>query len=74
MSKRDPKLYVEDIKDSIAKIEEYTKNLSFDEFTKNNITIDAVVRNLTIIGEAAKNIPDEIKLKTLTLHGVKPLV
>lgn len=63
MSKRTPKLYLEDIKDSIRKIENYTRNLSFDKFKKDTLTIDAVVRNLTIIGEAAKNIPKEIKSK-----------
>lgn len=63
MPKRRPKLYLEDIKDSIKKIEEYTKDLNFDEFIKDEKTIDAVVRNLTIIGEAARNIPEEIKSK-----------
>ena len=63
MSKRKPKLYLEDIKSSIAKIENYIKGLSFEEFTKNTLVLDAVVRNLTIIGEAARNIPEEIKLK-----------
>lgn len=63
MSKREIKLYLEDIKDSIGKIEEYTKGLDFDEFVKDTMAIDAVVRNLTIIGEAARNIPEEIKSK-----------
>lgn len=63
MSKREPKLYLEDIKNSIKKIEKYTSNLSFNEFKKDTLKIDAVVRNLTIIGEAAKNIPEEIKSK-----------
>lgn len=61
MSKRKAKLYIEDIKNSIGKIEEYTKGLGFDEFVKDAMIIDAVVRNLTIIGEAARNIPEEIK-------------
>ena len=61
MSKREPNLYLEDIKESIEKIEKYAGNLSFEEFIKDTKTIDAIVRNLTIIGEAAKNIPDEIK-------------
>lgn len=69
MSKREPKLYLEDIRGSIKKIERYTSNLSFDEFKKETLRIDAVVRNLTIIGEAAKNIPGE----TLRLLGAKPL-
>lgn len=63
MSKREPRLYLEDIKDSIEKIEKYIKDLSFDEFTRDDKTIDAIVRNLTIIGEAARNIPEELKLK-----------
>lgn len=63
MSKRTPKLYLEDIKDSIRKIESYTSSLSFDEFKKDMLTIDAVVRNLTIIKEAARSIPQEIKSK-----------
>lgn len=58
---RDCKLYLEDILTSIAKIEEYTKNLSFDKFHNNSLVVDGVVRNLEIIGEAAKNIPAEIK-------------
>lgn len=61
MSKRDPKLYIEDILSSIVKIEEYTKNLTFEKFLMDQKTIDAVIRNFTIIGEAAKNIPDDIK-------------
>ena len=63
MSKRKAKLYIEDIKNSIKKIEKYTKGLDFNEFIKDTMTMDAVVRNLTIIGEAANNIPNEIKSK-----------
>ena len=37
--------------------------MSFEEFSKDTLVIDAVVRNLTIIGEAARNIPEEIKSK-----------
>lgn len=58
MSKRGAKLYFEDIKNSIEKIENYIKGLSFEEFSKDTLVIDAVVRNLTIIGEAARNIPE----------------
>ena len=56
MSKRLPKLYLEDILDSIANIEDYTEGLSFESFSGDKKTIDAVVRNLEIIGEAARNI------------------
>ncbi len=61
MSNRDPKLYLEDIETSIQKIEEYTKNLSLNEFIQDAKTIDATIRNLSVIGEAANNIPDEVK-------------
>lgn len=63
MSKRGLLLYLQDILDSIRKIEEYTKGLTFAEFCKNNEKIDAVVRNFEIIGEAARNIPQEFKDK-----------
>jgi uncharacterized protein with HEPN domain len=61
MSKREVKLYVKDIIDSIQKIQQYTKGLSLRQFKKKDLVIDAVVRNFEIIGEASKNIPEEIK-------------
>jgi uncharacterized protein with HEPN domain len=61
MSKREPELLVEDIIDSAEKILEYTHNLSFEEFTKDGKTIDAVIRNFEIIGEAANRLPEEFK-------------
>lgn len=60
MSKRDARLYIEDVKNSIGKIEKYTKNLSFDDFKNNDQAIDAVVRNLEVIGEAIGKIYDYI--------------
>ena len=63
MSKRGVKLYIEDVRDSIAKIEKYTKGLDYNTFVKDEKTVDAVVRNLSIIGEAVNNFPDELKLK-----------
>jgi uncharacterized protein with HEPN domain len=63
MSKRDWKLLLEDILEAAVKIEHYTKNLTRDEFIKNSMVVDAVVRNLEIIGEAAKNIPVEVQNK-----------
>lgn len=59
MSKRTPKLYLEDILMSIKNIEEYTQGMTFELFAKDKKTIDAVVRNLEIIGEAARNIPKQ---------------
>jgi len=58
---RDYKLYLEDILESIKKIREYIAGMSFDQFCVDRKTQDAVVRNLEVIGEAARNLPDEIK-------------
>ena len=61
--KRDIGLYFEDILNSIERIEEYTNNLSLENFLKDQKTQDAVIRNIEIIGEAVKKIPDEVKKK-----------
>jgi uncharacterized protein with HEPN domain len=63
MSKRTPLLLLEDILDSGEKILEYTRGMTFEEFEKDNKTIDAVIRNFEIIGEASFLLPDEIKEK-----------
>lgn len=60
---RDYRLYLDDIGDSIRKIKEYTVNASYNEFINDAKTIDAVIRNLEIIGEAVKKLPDQIKTK-----------
>ena len=57
MSARDWKLLFEDILDSIDKIENYTKGFSFDDFSLNSLVVDGVVRNIEVIGEASKKIP-----------------
>ena len=61
MSKREPTLLVEDIIDSANKIIEYTRNLSFEDFTKDSKTTDAVIRNFEIIEEAANRLPEDFK-------------
>lgn len=61
--KRNINLFFEDILEAIGSIKEYTQSMDYAEFLKDKRTRDAVVRNLEIIGEAAKNIPDEIKEK-----------
>jgi len=61
--KRDVRLYVEDILESIAKIEEYTKEMTEDGFYENTQTQDAVLRRLEVMGEAVKHIPQEIRSK-----------
>jgi uncharacterized protein with HEPN domain len=61
MSERHPKLLLEDILESAEKIISYTTALTYDEFIADSKTIDAVVRNFEIIGEAANRLPDEAK-------------
>ncbi len=61
MSRRAPLLLIEDIIDSGNKIIEYTNNLSFNDFTNDSKTIDAVIRNFEIIGEAANRLPENFK-------------
>ena len=63
MSERNWLLFIEDILESNKKIQNYLKELTIEEFKKDDKTIDAIVRNLEIIGEATKNIPEEIKNK-----------
>jgi uncharacterized protein with HEPN domain len=63
MSKRDWKILFADILESIEKIEQYTQGITFDEFIRDSMTIDAVVRNIEIIGEASKMVPEDIKQK-----------
>ena len=61
--KKDPKIFIEHILESIARIEEYTKEITKDEFLSSEKTQDAVIRRIEVIGEAIKNISDEIKQK-----------
>ncbi len=56
---RDYKLYLDDILECCQKIEVFTDQLSFEAFAADARTIDAVVRNIEIIGEAVKNVPAE---------------
>lgn len=62
-AERNWKLRIQDIITCIEKITEYTKIMSFDEFENDLKTIDAVIRNLEIIGEAAGHVPIIIQEK-----------
>lgn len=55
--------FLEDILTALDKIERYTKDISFEELSKNDMAIDAVIRNLEVVGEASRNIPERIKRK-----------
>lgn len=60
---RSVRLYLEDILTSCAKVKRYSQGMTLEDFQTDERTYDAVVRNLEIIGEAVKNIPQEMRLK-----------
>lgn len=58
---RDYNIYLKDILDAITRIEKYTKGLSLSGFKADRLKQDGVIRNLIVIGEAAKGLPNDIK-------------
>ena len=54
-------LYLDDILTSIGKIERYTANMTREAFVADERTFDAVAHNLQVLGEAVKNIPDDVR-------------
>jgi hypothetical protein len=54
------KARIRHILESIEKIEAYTGEMDLGEFRSNSLVVDAVLRNFTIIGEAARNVPAEV--------------
>jgi uncharacterized protein with HEPN domain len=61
MSKRETVLLLEDMLQSALKIKTYTKGLTYDSFISDDKTIDAVIRNFEIIGEAANRMDTNFK-------------
>ncbi len=62
MSKRDHILLIEDMLEAALKIKRYVDGLDFNAFINDDKTIDAVVRNFEIIGEAANRIDEDFKI------------
>ena len=62
MSKRDINLLLEDMLEAALKITKYTEDLDFDAFLEDDKTIDAVIRNFEVIGEAASRIDPDFKI------------
>ncbi len=56
-------LYLEDMLQSMRRIEEYYGGFDFKQFKMNYMVVDAIIRNFEIIGEASKNIPKDIQEK-----------
>jgi uncharacterized protein with HEPN domain len=61
MSERSDSELLADTKEAVIRVNDYIENLSYEQFLEDKKTQDAVVRNLEIIGEAAKNISEELK-------------
>lgn len=56
-------MYLTDIQTAMLRIAEYIQDYSFIEFKRDYKTVDAVIRNFEVIGEASKNLPPNFKLK-----------
>ena len=54
-------MYLQDILVAMTRIAEYLEGYDFDQFKKDYKTVDAVIRNFEIIGEASRKLPDHIK-------------
>ncbi|RJQ45921.1 MAG: DUF86 domain-containing protein [Gaiellales bacterium] len=67
MSRRSPELLLEDILESAEKIERYTRDIDQRSFKEDEKTVDAVVRNLEVIGEAANRLPDQFKHENMSI-------
>ncbi|HZA54407.1 MAG TPA: DUF86 domain-containing protein [Candidatus Udaeobacter sp.] len=68
MSRRATPLLVEDIWEAIEKIQRYVAGLDHDAFIKDDKTIDSVVRNLEIIGEAANRLPEDFRAQHIEIE------
>ncbi len=63
MSKEDAADYIADIRNEVANLKKFTEGITFPEFKKDTMRIYACIRSFEIIGEAAKNVPEEYKKK-----------
>ena len=61
MGKHEDHVYIGHILESIEKTEKYLDGYSFEQFENDDRTIDAIVRNFEIIGEASNNISSAFK-------------
>lgn len=61
---RDYRLYLDDIVTSIAAIQDYVAGYDYDQFVGDRKTVDAVLHNLAIIGEAASKLTKEVQAQT----------
>ena len=63
MKRKDYRDYFQDILDSINDTDEFAKGMTLEDFLKDKKTVNAVIRSIEIVGEAAKNIPQSLRDK-----------
>jgi len=56
-------MYLQDIQIAMSRIAEYIEHSDFIKFKQDYKTVDAVIRNFEVLGEASKNLSEEIKEK-----------
>ncbi len=68
---RDPRLQLDDILAAVARIKTYLQGMTYDAFRADSKTQDAVVRNLEVIGEAARALPEDLKARASSIDWRK---
>ncbi len=68
---RDYRQYLEDIVEAADRIDRYVAGMDWAAFDADEKTVDAVVRNLEIIGEAARKLPDHVKSRANQIEWPK---
>jgi len=63
MTETEPGLqeYIDDILTAAEKIERFTEDMTYESFVADEKTVDAVLRNFEVMGEAAKNVPPDVR-------------
>mgnify|MGYP006285734001 CR=1 FL=1 len=79
MSSRSWEFRLQDILDAIGKIERYVEGMTYEEFIDDEKTVDAVIRQITVIGEAATHIPEtktsqSSQLPWRSIRGIRNIV
>lgn len=65
---RDPRVWLADIVEACERIEQYVEGMNEDSFREDRKTVDAVVRNLEVIGEAVKPIPESVRAGSVQIE------
>lgn len=68
---RGSELYLDDILDSIRRIESYTEGMSLEDFVADELVQDGVCRNLAVIGEAVKKLPEDVRTRAPEIEWPK---